>query len=656
MFISSYEKLRSLLINQKTITSLVQLQYSGFDGATVPICTFTLENAHHPNLKGGYVRLSDFRGSENQGPKTLEAIKNQSCGWFYRASAADFKKIPGSPIAYWVSEALRENFKRMPQIGDLAKVRVGMHTGSNEKFVRVWTEVSLDKIGFEYESEKDTRGTNHKWFPYNKGGSFRKWFGNNDLVVNWQNCGTDIHKFHNIPLTHNGAPVRAKPLQFKESVTWSFVSSAYFGVRYSPHGFMFDVGGSSLFPERSNPYPFVAFLCSKVAFSFLRAMNPTLNFQVGNVSALPFNENFTTSNEQTVHRCIDVTKRDWDSRETSWDFTGLTLLHPDYRHRTLKGTYQKLHVHWQKMTLDMQSLEQENNGIFINAYGLQDELTPEVPIKEITLSCNPHYRYGGDKSEEELEALLLADTLKDFISYAVGCMMGRYSLDHPGIILADAGDTVEHYLSKIGKSLDHLTFAPDGDGILPVLGGEWFEDDIVARTRDFIRATFGEAALEENLRFIEESLGKDLRKYFLTDFYKDHLQTYKKRPIYWLFQSPKKGFSALIYLHRYTRDTVNILLNSYLRDYLHKLCSRIEHLEHVQATSENAREKTAARKESDALKKTLHECEEYEREIILPLAQQRIELNLDDGVKVNYLKFGKALAPIPGLAAKKEAK
>jgi type II restriction/modification system DNA methylase subunit YeeA len=233
-------------------------------------------------------------------------------------------------------------------------------------------------------------------------------------------------------------------------------------------------------------------------------------------------------------------------------------------------------------------------------------------------------------------------------------MMGRYSLEAPGLILANAGDNLEHYLAKVGHPLDQITFVPDDDGILPVLDGEWFEDDIVARTRDFLRATFGEATLEENLRFIEESLGKDLRKYFLTDFYKDHVQTYKKRPIYWFFQSPKKGFSALIYLHRYTRDTVNVLLNSYLRDYLHKLRSRIDHLEHVQTTGENAREKTAARKESDALKKTLHECEEYEREIILPLAQQRIELDLDDGVKVNYLKFGKALAPIPGLAAKEE--
>jgi type II restriction/modification system DNA methylase subunit YeeA len=242
-----------------------------------------------------------------------------------------------------------------------------------------------------------------------------------------------------------------------------------------------------------------------------------------------------------------------------------------------------------------------------------------------------------------------------FLSYAVGCMMGRYSLDAPGLMLADAGDTLANYVAKVGKPLDQLTFAPDEDGIIPVLDGEWFEDDVVARTRDFLRATFGEATLRENLRFLEESLGKELRRYFLTDFYKDHLQTYRKRPIYWMVQSPKKGFSALIYLHRYTKDTLNLVLNRYLREYQAKLRDRLAHLEREQASPGlAAREKTAARKEADRLMKILHECEEWERQTLLPLAQARIELDLDDGVKVNYLKLGEALAPIPGLVAKGE--
>jgi len=230
-------------------------------------------------------------------------------------------------------------------------------------------------------------------------------------------------------------------------------------------------------------------------------------------------------------------------------------------------------------------------------------------------------------------------------------MMGRYSPDHPGLILANAGDTLREFLEKVGKPLAELTFAPDEDGIIPVLDGEWFEDDIMARTRDFLRATFGDATLNENLRFIEESLGKDLRKYFLTDFYKNHLQTYKKRPIYWLFRSPKGAFAALVYLHRMTRDTPNLVLNRYLRNYLVKLRARIEHLDHAQVVAASAKEKTAARKESDQLKKNLRECEEWERDVLLPLAQSRPALDLDDGVKVNYLKLGEALAPIAGLAA-----
>jgi hypothetical protein len=286
----------------------------------------------------------------------------------------------------------------------------------------------------------------------------------------------------------------------------------------------------------------------------------------------------------------------------------------------------------------MQELETENNRLFIAAYGLEDELVSEVPEDQITLAP--------------------ADARKDmvaFLSYAVGCMMGRYSLNHSGLILADAGATVQDYLAKVPKP----TFAPDADGILPVLDGEWFEDDIVARTRDFLRVTFGEATLRENLRFIEESLGKDIHSYFLADFYKNHISTeraygYKKRPIYWLFRSPKGGFAVLVYLHRMTRDTPNLILNRYLRNYLQKLRARIEHLDHVQATATTARDKTAARKESDQLKKTLRECEDWERDVLLPLAQSRPELDLDDGVKVNYLKLGEALAPIAGLAAKED--
>jgi hypothetical protein len=286
----------------------------------------------------------------------------------------------------------------------------------------------------------------------------------------------------------------------------------------------------------------------------------------------------------------------------------------------------------------MQILEQENNRLFIAAYGLEEDLTPGVLEEDVTLA--------GPDARRDAAA---------FLSYAVGCMMGRYSLDHPGLILGDSGANVAEYIAKVGKPLSELTFAPDADGIIPVLDGEWFEDDVVARTREFLRATFGDATLRENVDWLEESLGKDLRKYFLSDFYRDHLQTYRKRPIYWLAQSPKKGFSCLVYLHRYTRDTLNVVLNRYLREYEGKLRSRIAQLaQQLAGDALPTRDRTAARKEHDRLTKVLHECEEWERQALLPLAQQRIALDLDDGVKVNYLKLAGVLAPIPGLAAAEE--
>ncbi len=338
-----------------------------------------------------------------------------------------------------------------------------------------------------------------------------------------------------------------------------------------------------------------------------------------------------------VDACIKIARADWDNFETSWDFRDQPLLRPGLKGATLEASWRNWEAQSTAAIRRMQELETENNRLFIAAYSLDGELQPEVPEEQITLA--------RAEARRDMAA---------FLSYAVGCMMGRYSPDHPGLLLANAGDSLREFLEKVGKPLAELTFAPDEDGIIPVLDGEWFEDDIVARTRDFLRASFGESTLRENLRFIEDSLGKDLRKYFLNDFYKDHLQTYKKRPIYWLVQSPKKGFSVLIYLHRYTRDTMNLVLNRYLRDYQTKLRHRLTHLTQVQATAPTAREKTEARKEADKLTKTLHECEEWERQTVLPLAQARIELDLDDGVKTNYLKLGEALATIVGLVKEEE--
>ena len=292
-------------------------------------------------------------------------------------------------------------------------------------------------------------------------------------------------------------------------------------------------------------------------------------------------------------------------------------------------------------------LEEENNRIFIDAYGLQDELTPDVPIHEITLTCNPAYRYGQKVSKDDQETRLRADTMKEFISYSVGCMFGRYALEEPGLVLANAGDTIETYMNKIPNP----KFPADDDNVIPILNADWFEDDIVGRFRKFLRLTFGDENFEENLNFIETAIGRSIRDYFVKDFYKDHIQTYKKRPIYWQFSSPKGSFNALIYMHRYNRDTVSTILNSYLRDYQSKLTAEKTAQERIEVSAtSNAVEKTKALKEIQSITSILNELEEWERDVIFPLASQRIEIDLDDGVKVNYSKFGNALTKVVGLS------
>lgn len=359
---------------------------------------------------------------------------------------------------------------------------------------------------------------------------------------------------------------------------------------------------------------------------------------------------------ETFNEAVFIHRNDWNTSETSFDFHQLPLLSPDLQQPLLKAIYQTLRNHWRKLTLDMQRLEEENNRIFIDAYGLQDELTPEVPLNEITLTCNPHYRYGGDRSEEELETLLLADTMRELVSYAVGCMLGRYSLDKPGLILANQGQTLADYLAQVPRP----SFLADDDNVIPVLDGDWFADDITLRFRQFLRTAFGEEHYEDNLAFIEQALnvkGKrnySLRDYFLGEFYADHVKRYKKRPIYWLFSSPKGSFNALIYMHRYRPDTVSVVLK-YLRDFREKLVTERERQASVSinpATSQG--DKTRALKEVDRLAKVLAELEDYERDVLYPLATEQKAIDLDDGVKVNYLKFGAALKKITGLDAKDE--
>lgn len=577
--------------------------------------------------------------------------------YFFRASAADFKRIPGSPIGYWLGVRIFDAFRVNRNLGSFARAAKGLVTANNQEFIRQWYEVSIHRIGFDCESRQSSVATGMRWFPYAKGGEFRKWFGNLESVVDWENDGHRIQT----TLTDDGSRVRATNFNldriFKPGVSWTVVTSGKQSFRFVHGGYLFDAAAGVCQATRKtiSNQVICGYLNSKVSEVVLAAINPTLNLHPGYLESLPF-RSIESNFDSGVEECIELSKSDWNSLEISWDFTGLPLLASGHRQPTLKACYQSLRTHWREMTLEMQRLEEKNNRIFIDAYGLQDELTPEVPLEEITLTCNPHYRYGGDKTEEELEALLLADTMRELVSYAVGCMFGRYSLDKPGLILANQGDTLADYLAQVPQP----RFPADEDNVIPLLDGDWFADDITLRVRQFLRVAFGEAHYEDNLAFIEQALnvkGKrnyGLRDYLLGEFYADHVKRYKKRPIYWLFSSPKGSFNALIYMHRYRPDTVSVVLR-YLRDYREKLTTEKERQTAISINPASSQgDKTRALKETERLGKVLAELEDYERDVLYPLATQQVQIDLDDGVKVNYLKFGAALKKIPGLAAKDE--
>lgn len=655
MFLSSFESLRSLILGKHTILSMAHLGARAFDsigGEVVSTTTFVLENAHKPNHKGEYLRLVGGNSEAEKANAICEAIQNPACGWFFRASAADFAKIPGSPVAYWVSERMRESFTENLSLSDVADARQGLATADNNRFLRQWFEVTCAAIYFDAASCLESQTSEKKWFPYNKGGEFRKWYGNQDHVVNWKNDGEEIKNFYD-----QFGKLRSRPQNtdyyFKQSATWGLITSSEFSCRYKNKGHIFDVAGMSAFVRSGYNQNLVGLLNTKIISRMLKIINPTLNYQVGDIARLPIQKKYIEDKSilSLTTACINVTRTDWDAYETSWDFTVLPLLAPEHRKPTLAETYATLRQHWQGMTDEMQRLEEENNRIFIEAYGLQDELTPDVPLKEITLTCNPHYRYGGDKTQEELEAQLVADTMREFISYAVGCMFGRYALEKPGLVLANQGETLEDYLAQVPEP----SFPADNDNVIPILDGYWFEDDMADRFQSFVRLTFGQEHYAANVAFIEEALGKSLRAYFVKDFYADHLKRYKKRPIYWLFSSPGGSFNALIYMHRYRPDTVSVVLNDYLREFRTKLKGRKEQLEAVSiSASASQGEKTKALKEIEKIKKMLTEIDDYERDTLYPLATRQISIDLDDGVKVNYLKFGTALKKIPGLEAKEE--
>ena len=697
MFLSSYEKLRTRIMSEKTILSLVRPEYHAFfESAYVPICTFVLANDHR-KTKGSFYDLSKFYGADVQPIKFLEAIENPACAWRYQASTDDFKKIPGSPIAYWVSDNVHRIFQKFPPIGDRAKK--GLTTGDNDRFLRLWYEVSKNKTSF---------AEGRKWFPSPKGGNFRKWFGNHEFVVNWENDGFEIKNF----VDENGK-LRSRPqnvsFYFREGVTWNDISASFFSARYVPPDFIFNASGPMIFGGEIDAQ--LCFLNSTVNHLILSFLSPTFHFEVGSIALIPMIDDAPEACREIAKKTIALARADWDSFETSWDFTRLPIL--DFRfwietYGRAPASVEEAYHCWERLCHEriqrMQELETENNRLFIDAYGLQDELSPEVPLDQITLA----------RPDREAD-------IKRLLSYVVGCMMGRYSLDVPGLVYADSGN--------IGfDATKYATFPADPDAIVPVMETDWFADDATNRVEEFVRVVWGDgyarilrampeeetvsseeiaddasarrmraypeetvsseeiaddasarrmrahpeetvssagiaddasarrmrAYPEENLRYIAESLGATrdddaratIRRYFATGFFKDHLKTYKKRPIYWLFSSGKqRAFQCLVYLHRYHEGTLARMRTEYVIPLQGKLADRIDALEKDSASATSTSHRKKLEKERDLLKKQQTELLLFD-EKLRHYADQRIALDLDDGVKVNYGKFGDLLAEV----------
>ena len=659
MFLSSFEGMRRHILREKTIESMIHIGFNSFPSLNSKVAlasAMAFRSCRIENYKGVFIDLN----SGSQSADKEEVFLRGDTERCYVIAAEELDSMPGSPVAYWASEPARKAFRELPHLGSILITREGLTTGSNERFVRLWHEIESLRVDFNMRPGQSTGSSRCKWFPYLKGGGFRRWSGFTEHVLNWDNDGREAKDFVDTSTGRVRSHNYNGEFAFRAGLTWSDIG-ILFAAREAPCGFMFDATAPMGFSlNDASLRGIIGMLNSCVASHFLGMLAPTLHFKMGHILNLPCARERLSDVNESVNACLEISSYDWNSLERSWDFERHPLLNLQPKSTlALADTY----AGWQAIVVDnvarIRELEAGINRHFIDVYGLQAEISPEVHIEQVSLNINPAYRYGANLTEEERWDRFRRDTMAEFLSYGAGCMMGRYSLDQPGLILADARDSqaeqLAAYEEKVGKPLTEIQFKPDPDGIIPVLDGEWFEDDIVARTRDFLAVTFPESSVGENLRFIEESLGKDIRKYFCSEFYKDHLQTYKKRPIYWMVQSPKKGFSCLIYLHRYTKDTLNQVLNNYFRPYLQKLEAHLAQLGLDQLNDDlPARERTAARKEAEKITKVLNECQAWEQDALLPLAQQRIELDLDDGVKVNYLKLQDVLAPIPGLAAKEE--
>ena len=665
MFLSSFETLRKNIIEKTEIKSLNHLGTRAFSeiGGEVVSTVAWISKKISPKNEGTYIRLVDYNNAE------LKEQEFSNKDNYFQVKQKDFEKIPGSPIAYWVSDKVREIFKKNQKLGEIGEAKQGLATADNNRFLRLWNEINYNKIGYNMSNSQEALESKKKWFPYNKGGEFRKWYGNQEYLVNWENDGYEIKNFYD-----EKGKLRSRPQNteyyFKESISWGLITSAGSSFRYFPKGFVYDVSGMSYFLEK-NQFNYLGILNTKIYGDLTKIINPTINLQIGDILVLPATEIKNEKFNILVQQNISISKEEWDSRETSWDFEKLSLIDS----KDLKTAYENYCSHWRDNFVKLHKNEEELNRLFIEIYDLQDEMDEKVSFDDITIlkkeakiveldnsisknfsSVSEKYLYDRGVSLEFNKDELI----KQFLSYAIGCIMGRYSINKPGLIIANSDDILELSKNKfIVKSTDgeireevESKFLPNEFGIIPITDEKDFSNDIVEKLKEFIKIIYGEESLKDNLNFIAEALGnKDnkpseeiIRTYFLKDFYSDHLQRYQKRPIYWLMNSGKKNaFSCLFYIHRYEPLTVARVRADYLIPYQEMLENKRKFIERQLSDDDiSAKEKKNIEKQLKELDTSLKELREYANEV-KHIAEQKIPLDLDDGVNVNYEKLGAIL-------------
>jgi len=657
MFLGAYERLRKKLLSKNMLICLAHLGAKTFkeiSGEVVQAEASVFLNYQLVNYKGIFNRLVDY--SEEEKKYALVERKKQ----YSEISQNDFFDIPGYPLAYWVPASAKNLFNDNVLAGEASVSRKGMVTANNDKFVRLWHEVSLRKVGFGFSSNAEASESNYKWFPYLKGGDYRRWYGNHQFVVMWENGGDVIRTTKHPTEDRIHATNFNTDYIFKPGITWSDIALSNLAFRYVDQGFVFDAKSPMAF-GLIDKHASLSSLNSSLIGWVAKFINPTISFQVGNYDSLPLIDIENKSRARDiVERLIKIAKDDWDSFETSWDFKNNPLV---TMNKSSVSEALQVWIRKCKEAVDAAyGLELENNALVLNSTALAKENIGEFSLKDVTLNTNPEYRYGQNKSDDVWNIKFGSDSISELISYSIGCMMGRYSLDKPGLILASQGETVRDYLAQIPEP----SFTPDKNAIIPLTDQEWFPDDATNRFRDFVRTVWGEEHLQENLDFVAESLclhaikskkGEaaldTIRRYLSTQFFKDHLRTYKKRPIYWLFSSGKqRAFECLVYLHRYNESTLAEMRTDYVIPLTEKLASYVETLEQKKESSASAAEAKRIEKELSKLYKQQAELNAFD-EKLRHYADQRISLDLDDGVKVNYGKFGNLLAEVKQVAGNK---